>query len=53
MYLGLIDRQSQDRDIEGIIIAGEIDESLTEACETSPRISTKIYRMNRPGIVGG
>lgn len=44
-YLGLLKRQFPEKTVTGVIVAGEIDDSLAVACETNPSISTKIYRM--------
>ena len=45
MYLGLLQRQFPDKDISGVIVAGSIDESLVQACETSRKITLKTYLM--------
>ena len=46
MYIGLLQRQFPEKNISGVIVAGSIDESLVQACETSERISLKTYRMS-------
>lgn len=45
MYLGLLKNKFPDKKVEGIIIAGTIDESLFYACSTSNLISLKTYKM--------
>jgi len=46
MYIGLLQRQFTDKTISGVIVAGAIDESLRQACETTDKVSLKIYRMS-------
>ena len=46
MYLGLLQTEFPDRSITGIIIAGAIDESLSNACLITDRVSLKVYRMS-------
>ena len=46
MYLGLLQRQFTDKNITGVIVAGSINESLVQACETSEKITLKTYRMS-------
>ena len=48
MYIGMLRKQPglSERKIEGIIIANAIDDGLLYACETSPDISVKTYRMS-------
>ena len=46
MYMGLLQKQFSDKEINGVIVAGSIDEGLRFACETTNRISLKIYRMS-------
>lgn len=46
MYIGLLQRQFTDKAISGVIVAGAIDESLRQACETTDKVSLKIYRMS-------
>jgi hypothetical protein len=46
MYIGLLQRQFTDKKISGVIVAGAIDESLRQACETTDKVSLKIYRMS-------
>ena len=46
MYIGLLQRQFPEKSISGVIVAGSIEESLVQACETSERISIKTYRMS-------
>ncbi|NMB26825.1 MAG: DUF1016 domain-containing protein [Tissierellia bacterium] len=45
MYLGLLSKRFPDREIRGLIIAGEIDETLKDACLTNDKIELKIYKM--------
>lgn len=45
MYIGPLMREYPDKDISGVIIAGEIDESLKYACLTSNKITLKKYQM--------
>ena len=48
MYIGMLRKQPglSERKIEGVIIANAIDDGLLYACETSPDISVKTYRMS-------
>lgn len=46
MYLGLVKREFPDRSIKGVIVAGEIDDSLRYASETNTDVALKIYRMS-------
>lgn len=46
MYLGLLQNQFPDKTITGVIVAGAIHESLMQACETTDRVSLKVYRMS-------
>jgi len=46
MYIGLLQRQFPEKNISGVIVAGSIDESLVQACETSEKVSLKTYRMS-------
>ena len=46
MYIGLLQRQFPEKKISGVIVAGSIDESLIQACETSEKITLKTYRMS-------
>ncbi len=46
MYLGLAKREFPNREIRGVIVAGEIDDSLRYATETNPDVQLKIYRMS-------
>ncbi len=46
MYIGLLQKEFPDRKINGVVIAGSIDESLRNACETTNRIKIQVYRMN-------
>jgi len=45
MYLGLLKKQFPDRKSEGVIISGEVDESLKNACLITEAVSLKTYRM--------
>jgi predicted nuclease of restriction endonuclease-like (RecB) superfamily len=45
MYIGPLMQEYPDKDISGVIIAGEIDESLKDACLTSNKITLKKYQM--------
>ncbi|MBS4050389.1 endonuclease NucS domain-containing protein [Methylomonas rivi] len=45
MYIGLLQRQFPEKKILGVIVAGGIDESLVQACETSEKVSLKTYHM--------
>ncbi|MGJ8737499.1 endonuclease NucS domain-containing protein [Zobellia laminariae] len=45
MYIGLLMNKFPERNIEGIIVAGEIDESLRSAVKISDRILLKTYKM--------
>jgi hypothetical protein len=46
MYLGLAIREFPERSIKGVIVAGNIDDSLRYACETNSEITVKLYRMS-------
>lgn len=46
MYLGLLKEQFPDGESCGVIICGEIDESLRNACSITEIVSLKTYRMN-------
>jgi len=46
MYIGLLQNQFPDKRITGVIVAGAIQEGLMQACETTDRVSVKIYRMS-------
>jgi len=46
MYLGLIKRKFSERSVEGVIIAGEIEESLVQAAETNSANKVMTYQMN-------
>jgi endonuclease NucS-like protein len=46
MYIGLLKNKFPQRNIKGIIIAGEIDSSLKNACAITNSISLKTYKMN-------
>lgn len=45
MYLGLLSKRFPDRTAKGIIIAGEINDTLLNACLTTDKISLKTYQM--------
>lgn len=45
MYIGLLEEKYPDKEISGIIIASEIDESLIKASKITTRVSLKAYRM--------
>ena len=45
MYLGLLKNKFPNKEIRGVIIAGDIDESLVFACKTTDRISLMTYKM--------
>ena len=45
MYLGLLDKKYPNKEINGVIIASEIDESLINASQITNRISLKTYKM--------
>jgi len=46
MYMGLLKRQCPDKDISGVIVAAVIDDGLRSACETTGRVTLKVYRMS-------
>lgn len=46
MYLGLLQKQFQNKSISGVIVAGTIDDSLRQACAITDKVSLKIYRMS-------
>lgn len=45
MYLGLLAKDFPGREIKGVIIASEIDDSLRSACSITDRVSLKTYKM--------
>lgn len=45
-YLGLLMKAFPDKKISGMIIAGEIDDSLLNACYTTTMIKLKTYKMS-------
>ena len=45
MYLGLFSKRFPERTAKGVIIAGEIDETLLNACLTTEKITLKTYQM--------
>jgi hypothetical protein len=45
MYLGLLKEEFPNKDIQGVIVAGAIDQSLKMACLITDLISLKVYRM--------
>ena len=45
MYLGLLEQKYPNKEINGVIIASEIDESLINASQITNRISLKTYKM--------
>lgn len=46
MYIGLLKQQFPERNINGVIIAGSIDDSLVHASEITDKVSLKTYRMS-------
>ncbi|NDJ79399.1 DUF1016 domain-containing protein [Vibrio campbellii] len=45
MYLGLLEERFPDRECSGVIVCGQVDESLALACKMSNRVSLKQYDM--------
>lgn len=45
MYLGLLQNKFPDKLVNGLIIAGTIDDTLSYACSTSNLIALKTYKM--------
>lgn len=45
MYMGLLKNAFPQKDITGVIIAGSINQGLQHACNTTDRITLKVYRM--------
>ena len=45
MYMGLLTQKYPDRDIQGCIVAGEIDSTLKNASKTVENVSLKSYKM--------
>ena len=45
MYLGLLSKHFPDKKATGIIIAGDINDTLQNACLTTDKISLKTYQM--------
>ena len=46
MYIGLLGFQFPERKINGVIVAGSIDDSLVQACKITNKVSLKTYRMS-------
>jgi len=46
MYLGLLKEKFPQKNIQGMIIAGSIQDSLRQATRTTENVSLKTYRMN-------
>jgi hypothetical protein len=44
-YLGMLMEKFPEKNIEGIIIAGKIDNSLKKACKTNQKIKVMVYNM--------
>ncbi|MCL1910102.1 MAG: endonuclease NucS [Kiritimatiellaeota bacterium] len=45
MYLGFMGKKFPDKNIEGVIIAGDIDKSLLYACQTTNKVKVLRYEM--------
>ncbi|CAK1742063.1 PDDEXK nuclease domain-containing protein [Vibrio crassostreae] len=45
MYLGLLEERFPDRSCKGVIVCGQVDESLALACKMSNRVALKQYEM--------
>ncbi|MCW8349365.1 endonuclease NucS, partial [Vibrio sp. ZSDZ65] len=45
MYMGLVSREFCDRNVEGAIVAGEIDDSLIQATETNGLVKLLTYQV--------
>ncbi len=45
MYIGMLSKKYPRKNISGLIIAGEIDESLRSACAITKQVSLKTYKM--------
>lgn len=45
MYLGLLSKKFPNKTAIGIIIAGEINDTLQNACLTTDKIKVKTYQM--------
>ena len=45
MYIGMLSKRIPGANISGVIIAGEIDESLRNACAITKQVSLKTYKM--------
>lgn len=45
MYLGLLEERFPDRNCSGVVVCGQIDETLSLACKMSNRVSLKKYEM--------
>ena len=45
MYLGLLAEQFPEKNINGVIVAGEIDKSLISACAITDKVNLKTYKM--------
>lgn len=46
MYMGLVKREFPERSVQGLIIAGEIDDSLSQAAETNDNVKLMVYEMS-------
>lgn len=45
MYIGMLKKKFPDKEVKGLIISGEIDDSLKDAILTNDRIGIKTYKM--------
>ncbi len=46
MYMALVQREFPNRIIKGVIIAGEIEDSLSQAAETNEKVKLMTYEMS-------
>jgi len=46
MYIGLLSKKFPDKIIKGLIICGEVDESLINACLITDKVDLKTYKMH-------
>ena len=46
MYIGLLQAKFPNTQVNGVIVAGSIDDSLRQACAITEKIALKVYRMS-------
>jgi len=45
MYIGILESKYPNRNVKGVVIAGDVDDSLKHACSITDKISIKTYTM--------